>query len=122
MLVMLKVMIQLMNLQLCPNILATKVDSLFACFDVDGNGSLDAIEIMNGFRTLLSRNQSALADLAFRFADSSPETNRGPVSGAQNQKLDEDEFQKLISTMLRDEPYVLQVILNKICRRHFIHN
>ena len=111
------VMVQLMSMQppLCPQILASKVDSLFVCFDVDGNGSLDAIEIMNGFRTLLSRNQSALADLAFRFADSSPETNRGPFSGAQNQKLDEDEFQKLISTMLRDEPYVLQVILNKIC-------
>ena len=52
--------------QLCPIFLDSKVESMFACFDVDGNGSLDAIEIMHGFRTLLSRNQSSIADLAFR--------------------------------------------------------
>jgi Ca2+-binding EF-hand superfamily protein len=108
---------RLMNMQpqLCPFFLDSKVESMFACFDVDGNGSLDVIEIMHGFRTLLSRNQSSIADLAFRFADSSTETNQGPFSGSQNQKLDEDEFKKLIRTVCRDEPYVLQVILNKIC-------
>jgi Ca2+-binding EF-hand superfamily protein len=110
-----QVMTQLMNLQLCPCILVSKVDSLYACFDVDGNGSLDAIEIMHGFRTLFSKNQSSIADLAFRFADSTTETHTGPFSGAQNQKLDEDEFKKLIMTVCRDEPYVLQVILSKLC-------
>jgi Ca2+-binding EF-hand superfamily protein len=109
------VMIQMMNLQLCPRILVSKVDSLFACFDLDGNGTLDATEIMHGFRTLFSKNQSAIADLAFRFADSAIETHAGPFSGAQNQKLNEEEFKKLILTVCRDEPYVLQVILSKLC-------
>ena len=108
------VMSHMMSIQLCPPMLVSKVDSLFLCFDVDGNGSLDAIEIMNGFRTLHSRNQSALADLAFRLADSSTD-NRGPFSGSKNQRLDEDEFKKLIKTICTDEPYVLQVILRKIC-------
>jgi Ca2+-binding EF-hand superfamily protein len=58
-----------------------------------------------------------LPDLAFRFADSCSHSRQGPFSGAQNQKLDEDEFRTLIKSICRDEPYVLQVILCKLCQQ-----